>query len=113
MGVKDKSAAKVQITAEQILREAWERQDVHVKAPEQKISDQEELMSYRSRKRKEFEDVVRRQRHNVGCWLKYAKWEAEQMEFDRARSIFERIIDIDYRNVSVWLKYAELEMKNR
>jgi crooked neck len=35
------------------------------------------------RKRKEFEDSVRRNRLNIGAWIKYARWEASQKEFDR------------------------------
>lgn len=46
---------------------------------------------YKVRKRKEFEDVIRRQRQNIGCWVrgsleasdlrfqvKYGQWEASQ-----------------------------------
>ncbi|CEO99084.1 hypothetical protein PBRA_007198 [Plasmodiophora brassicae] len=113
MAVKNKAAAPVQITAEQILREAMDRREVVIRAPEQKITDVDELQHYRARKRKEYEDTLRRQQHNVGVWMKYALWEASQLEFERARSIFERALDVDYRNHSVWLKYAEMEMKNR
>ncbi|KMS93693.1 hypothetical protein BVRB_028910, partial [Beta vulgaris subsp. vulgaris] len=91
----------------------WNGQDVQLKAPEQKITDVDELLHYRIRKRKEFEDVLRRQRHNIGVWVRYATWEASQLEFERARSVFERALDVDYRNASLWLKYAEMEMKNR
>jgi hypothetical protein len=45
--VKNKSAAPVQITAEQILREALERQEAEPKPPKQKITDPEELADYR------------------------------------------------------------------
>lgn len=110
---KNKTAAAVQITAEQILREAHEHQELAFKPPTQKITDPDELADYRMRKRKEYEDNIRRQRMNIGCWLKYAHWEASQSEFDRARSIFERALDVDYRNQSLWLKYAEMEMKNK
>jgi crooked neck len=79
----------------------------------QKIQDAEELASYRMRKRKEYEDVIRRARQNMGAWTQYAKWEASQSEFDRARSIWERAIDVDYTNVLVWQKYVEMEMSNR
>lgn len=110
---KNKSAAPVQITAEQILREAHEHKEMAFKAPTQKITDPQELADYRMRKRKEFEDVIRRQRQNIGCWVRYANWESSQQEFDRARSIYERALDVDYRNQSLWLKYAEMEMKNK
>ena len=51
---KNRAPASIQITAEQILREAKDRQlDVEVKAPRQQITDAEELRVFRMRKRKE------------------------------------------------------------
>eukprot|EP00960_Hanusia_phi_P000558 14536-Hanusia_phi.AAC.3 len=46
--VKNKQPAPVQITAEQILREAKERQEEDPKPPKQKITDPDELADYRS-----------------------------------------------------------------
>ena len=63
--------------------------------------------------RKDFEDTLRRQRHHVGTWIKYAEWEASIGEFERARSVFERTVDVDFENVSLWLKYAEMEMRHK
>ncbi len=60
----------MQITAEQILREAKELQEQDFKPPKQKITDQTELDEYRLRKRKEFEDLVRRVRWNSSIWVK-------------------------------------------
>ena len=60
----------LQITAEQILREARELQEQDFKAPKQKITDETELAEYRLRKRKEFEDLVRRVRWNSSVWVK-------------------------------------------
>ncbi len=45
--VKNKQPAPVQITAEQILREARERQEADPKAPKSKITDPDELADYR------------------------------------------------------------------
>ena len=59
-----------QITAEQILREAKDLQEQDFKPPKQKITDQAELDTYRLRKRKEFEDLVRRVRWNQSVWIK-------------------------------------------
>jgi hypothetical protein len=157
--VKNKQPAPVQITAEQILREARERQEADPKAPKSKITDPDELADYRQdphlhtffcfdltksamrqlyatmlsldvvhsaflgasvhafhakvekkncrthfqsthkqkttplmyvslvacrlRKRKEFEDGVRRNRNALPLWVKYAMWEETQLEFDR------------------------------
>lgn len=111
--VKNKQPAPVQITAEQILREAKERQEEDPKPPKQKITDPDELAEYRTRKRKEFEDGIRRNRNAIPLWVKYAMWEETQLEFDRARSVWERALEIDHRNNTIWLKYAEMEMRHR
>jgi crooked neck len=55
--------APVQITAEQIMREAQERQ-LEVVAPpsRQRIDDPEELAEFQLQKRKGFEDAIRKNR---------------------------------------------------
>ncbi|EFJ15431.1 hypothetical protein SELMODRAFT_442275 [Selaginella moellendorffii] len=111
--VKNKTPAPVQITAEQILRETRERQEPEIRPPKQKITDKQELDEYRLRKRKEYEDLIRRVRWNIGVWVKYAQWEESQKDFNRARSVWERAITVDYTNQTLWLKYAEMEMRNK
>lgn len=112
--VKNKTPAEIQITAEQLLREAKERDlEILPPPPKQKISDPEELAEYQLRKRKGFEDNIRKNRSVISNWIKYAQWEESQKEIQRARSVYERALDVDHRNVTLWLKYAELEMKNR
>jgi len=111
--IKNKAPAPVQVTAEQILRDAQIHQIIDVKAPQQRIMDEEELDDYKYKKRREFEEIVRRQKHHMNIWIKYALWEESLQEFRRARSIFERAIDIDYKNVSLWLKYVEMEIRHK
>jgi len=111
--VKNKAPAPVQITAEQLLREAQEFKETSQVTVAREITDPTELKEYQGRKRKEFEDGIRRNRQNIGIWMKYAAWEAKMGEFARARSVFERALDEDYRNQSIWLKYAEMEMRHR
>ena len=110
---KNSAPSNIQITAEQIIKEAQAHRTDDIKIPLQRINDQEELDEYKLQKRREFEDNIRKQRYNINIWIKYAQWEEHQTEFLRARSIFERAIEIDYKNVSLWLKYAEMEMKNK
>lgn len=51
--MKNKAPAEVQITAEQLLREAKERElELLPPPPQQKITDVEELNDYKLRKRK-------------------------------------------------------------
>ncbi|KAF2094656.1 putative cell cycle control protein [Rhizodiscina lignyota] len=111
--VKNKQASEIQISAEQLLREAVDRQETAVQAPTQRFADLEELHEYQGRKRKEFEDYVRRNRINMNNWMRYAAWELEQKEFRRARSIFERALDVDPTSVVLWIRYIEAEMKTR
>ncbi|KAI9840012.1 MAG: NineTeen Complex (NTC) component [Sarea resinae] len=111
--VKNKSAAPTQISAEQLLREAVDRQEPGLQAPTQRFADLEELHEFQGRKRKEFEDYVQRNRINMNNWMRYAQWELEQKEFKRARSIFERALDVDSTAVNLWIRYVEAEMRSR
>ncbi|KAK0179410.1 hypothetical protein PV327_005166 [Microctonus hyperodae] len=112
--VKNKAPAEIQITAEQLLREAKERDlEILPPPPKQKISDPHELADYQHRKRKAFEDNIRKNRMVVSNWMKYAHWEEKQKQIPRARSIYERALDVDHRNITLWLKYVEMEMRNR
>ncbi|XP_046749660.1 protein crooked neck [Diprion similis] len=112
--VKNKAPAEIQITAEQLLREAKERDlEILPPPPKQKISDPHELADYQHRKRKAFEDNIRKNRSVISNWIKYAQWEESQKEIQRARSIYERALDVDHRNITLWLKYTEMEMRNR
>lgn len=112
--VKNKGPAEIQITAEQLLREAKERDlEILPPPPKQKISDPEELADYQLRKRKQFEDNIRKNRVIPSNWIKYAQWEESQKQIQRARSVWERALDVDHRNITIWLKYAEMEMRNR
>ncbi|KAJ1724056.1 NineTeen Complex (NTC) component [Coemansia erecta] len=112
--IKNKNAAAVQITAEQLIREAYERQGSGAQqAPRQKVLDGEELGDYQQRRRREFEEGVRKKRHDTGEWVRYAAWEEGQGEVARARSIYERALEVDGRSQTLYLKYAELEAKSK
>ena len=71
--VKTKVPAEVQRTAEQLLREAKERElELLPPPPQQKITD-EEPNDYKLRKRKTFEDNIRKNRTVISNWIKYAQ----------------------------------------
>lgn len=111
--VKNKTPAPIQITAEQILREARDHQESQIRPPKHKITDASELDDYRLRERKRFEDRIRRAKWDKSNWLNYAKWEETHKDFTRARSVWERALKVDYTDHTLWLKYAEFEMRNR
>jgi crooked neck len=110
--VKNRAPAPIQISAEQILREAADRQEPHTIDPVVQIHDAEEYQSYLRDRRKHFEDNIRYRREHIGNWVKYARLEEEHKEFERARSIFERALEVDTRSAELWLRYAEFEMRN-
>ncbi|KAI0082559.1 TPR-like protein [Panus rudis PR-1116 ss-1] len=111
--IKNRAPAAIQVTAEQLLRDAQERQESQFRAPKQRVEDFEELHEYRGRKREEFEKRIRQTRGNIKEWLQYANWEASQGEYARSRSVFERALDVDPRSVQLWLSYTEMELKGR
>mmetsp|Transcript_8383 Transcript_8383/g.19687 ORF Transcript_8383/g.19687 Transcript_8383/m.19687 type:complete len:716 (+) Transcript_8383:200-2347(+) len=110
--VKNRAPAPVQISAEQLIREASERQEHHKVGPTIKIHDAEEYQSHLRDRRKHFEDNIRYRREHIGNWVKYARFEEDNREFERARSVFERALEVDNRNPELWLRYAEFEMRN-
>ncbi|KAG8832668.1 NineTeen Complex (NTC) component, partial [Serendipita sp. 399] len=92
---------------------AQTRQETQFKAPRQRVEDFEELHEYRGRKRKEFEERIRRTPGNLKEWTSYASWEASQGEHDRSRSVYERALEVDARASKLWLSYVEMELKAR
>ena len=57
-------------------------------APRVKITDAGELADRQRVKRKGFEDDIRKNRTKMTNWIKYAAWEENQREYDRARYTF-------------------------
>lgn len=76
-----------------------------------RITDPEELAEHHRKKRKEYEDNIRKNRTQIANWVRYGKWEESIGELQRARSVFERALDVDHRNITLWLQYAEMEMR--
>jgi crooked neck len=110
--VKNRAPAPIQISAEQILREAADRQEPHTLEPVVKVHDAEEYQSHLRDRRKHFEDNIRYRREHIGNWVKYARFEEDNKEFERARSVFERALEVDGRSGELYLRYAEFEMRN-
>lgn len=112
--VKNKTPAPIQITSEQLLREAWDHHRPHVKeASTVRFADLEELHEHQAHQRKQYEERLMRNRTHLSLWLRYAKWEASQHNVEHARSVYERALDIDPRHLPFWISYAEFEMSLR
>lgn len=113
MRIKNKLPAPVQITAEQLLREASERLGgERGVGPRRLFLDAGRLDDHRQRERTRFEDALRRNRSNIPMYLRYAAWEQRQCgDMARARSIYERAVAQDPREHAAWLAYGEAEMR--
>ncbi|GAU37381.1 hypothetical protein TSUD_22550 [Trifolium subterraneum] len=92
-----------------------ELQEDEIRPAIQLIAHRTELDDYRLRKRKEFEDLIRRQvGWNLTVWIKYTRWEESQKHLNRVRYLWERALEhVQYKDCMVWLKYAEFEMRHR
>ncbi|OII74910.1 uncharacterized protein cubi_03041 [Cryptosporidium ubiquitum] len=118
--VKNKSFAPIQITVEQILKETYSGSANNIGGNNSlsrlynsfDFRDIDELEDYRIRKRKEFEDSIRRKRWKISLYLSYAKWESLQNNIPNSRSIFERGILVNYENARIWREYIKLEITN-
>lgn len=110
---KNKNPAELQISAEQILLEAYESRDVATSKTRVKIADLEELHEFQRRQRQGYEDALRRNRLDYGQWARYAMFEVDQKDMNRARSIFERALEVNSHYVPIWIKYIDSELKNR
>lgn len=111
--VKNKGAAPIQISAEQLLREAVDRQEGGLDKPEQRFADLEELKEFQGRKRREYEDYIRRNSQSLKNWTQYTDFEIQYKEFARARSVFERALDVLPTNPALWMRYIDFEIKER
>lgn len=111
--ISNKAPNPIQITAEQIIADPELLQLSTIKMPIQHLVGQDEVLGYKEKKRKEFENSLRRQRFHIGLWIRYAEWEGMLQEFRRARSVFERALDVTPYSPSLWMRYVEFEMKNK
>ncbi|XP_051224876.1 uncharacterized protein [Lolium perenne] len=114
--VKNKAPSPIQITAEQIIRDARGCHDRSIKPPpRRKMADLDELSEYRLGERNLFEEKVCRADCGVSAWVRYARWEEQQGDLARARSVYERALraPAGHRDHALWVKYAEFEMRSR
>ncbi|KAG5412318.1 hypothetical protein IGI04_008637 [Brassica rapa subsp. trilocularis] len=107
--VKNKTPAPLQITAEQLLREARERQESHILPPQQNITDSTELSDYRLRLRKDFEDRIRRPGPYTQVWINYAQFEMRNKFVNSARNVWDRAVTVLPRVDQLWYKYIHME----
>lgn len=102
---------KPPITDIEILNEAFARKKPVKISTKVDVIDLEELKDYQLRKRTEYESYLKRNRLDIGQWIRYALFEIEQHDMRRARSIFERALLVDISCVPLWIRYIDCELK--
>lgn len=100
-----------QISAERILEEVYKRRKVVKPSTKVDVLDLEELRELQGRKRTEFEGYLKRNRLDIGQWIRYAQFEVEQHDIRRARSVFERALLVDSSHIPLWIRYIDTEIK--
>ena len=118
--IRNREAASIQITAEQLIKDARTQFGETTKAvagssylskDDFRIQDKEEYAQFLQKKRKEYEDRIRRHRRMLRAYLDYARFEAAQDDYRRCRSVLERAVTVLSSEPSLWLAYAEIEAK--
>uniref|UniRef100_A0A0M3IR76 TPR_REGION domain-containing protein n=1 Tax=Ascaris lumbricoides TaxID=6252 RepID=A0A0M3IR76_ASCLU len=117
--VKNKAPAALQITAEQLVREAKER-DLEIVAPppKTKISDPEELAEYQRKRRNKqvnharniWDRAVTILPRATQFWLKYSYMEELIGNLPGARQVFERWIEWEPPE-QAWQTYINFELR--
>ena len=102
---------KGQITVQDILKDAYTRRKQPKPFTQIDILDLEELRELQYRKRKEYEGYLKRNRLDMGQWIRYALFEIEQRDMRRARSVFERALLVNPAHVPLWIRYIDSELK--
>ncbi|RNF11424.1 crooked neck [Trypanosoma conorhini] len=109
---RDARASTAQLTAAQLIADAQEMQRGAGPVNDSTrvvINSREELALYRQKTRAELEERVKRGYAFLGNWVKYARWEAQQKDFERMRSVLERAVKFHGTSPVLWRDYAELE----
>lgn len=109
--VKNRAVASLQISAEQILAESFERKEKVLTQKYDVVTDKAELSELQHRKRTEWEEALRRNRLDLRQWMRYAQFEWDQKEFERGRSIYERALTVDHSFVPLWIRYVQNELR--
>ncbi|CAI4035048.1 hypothetical protein SMKI_12G1860 [Saccharomyces mikatae IFO 1815] len=107
------AAINTHISAEQILRDVYKKGQKAKGSTNIDILDLEELREYQRRKRTEYEGYLKRNRLDMGQWIRYAQFEIEQHDMRRARSIFERALLVDSSFIPLWVRYIDAELKSK
>ena len=113
--VINRSAAAVQVTAEQLISKSFDANSrkVGTENPDLMIVTKAELSAHFTSKREDFEKTIRKDPTHLNAWLKYTKWEVHVAKSNpRARAVFERASDHHSSSEVFWRAFAVFEMSD-
>lgn len=110
----NKTAASIQITADQLILESVSRMRDRPRLPELEHQSQAELEDERFKRRQAWELNVRRNLCSYHTYIRYARWEESLNELEKARSVFERGLEFSrFREPEVWICYIDMELRHK
>ncbi|KAH0793706.1 crooked neck-like protein 1 [Histomonas meleagridis] len=112
--IHNKSAAQIQITADQLLIESVSRMKDRPRLPEIPNQTQAEIEDQRFKRRQNWELNVRRNLCSYHTYIRYARWEEDLNELDKARSVYERGIEFtNFKEPNIWKCYINMELRHK
>ena len=112
--IHNKSAAPIQITADQLLLESVSRMKDRPRLPELPNQTQAEIDDMRFKRRQAWELNIRRNLTSYNTFIRYAYWEEGLGELDKARSVFERGLEFtNFKQQEIWRCYIDMELKHK
>jgi crooked neck len=110
----NQSVSSIQITAEQLILESVSRTKDRPRLPELEHQTQAELEDLRFKRRQAWEKNVTRNLCTFNTFIRYARWEEDIQELDKARSVYERALEFTrFQERQVWICYIDMEIRHR
>lgn len=110
----NKTPAKIQITAEQIILESNSRQLDRPRLDELDVKSMIENEDLKFKRRQAWEKSVRRNLCSYETYIRYAKWEEQMESMENARSVYERALEFTrFREIKVWQNYINFEIRHQ
>jgi crooked neck len=110
----NQNVSSIQITAEQLILESVSRTKDRPRLPELENQTQAEIDDLRFKRRQAWERNVSRNLCTYNTFIRYARWEEDIGEIDKARSVYERALEFSrFREPTVWICYVDMELRHK
>jgi crooked neck len=110
----NQNVSSIQITAEQLILESVSRTKDRPRLPELENQTQADIDDLRFKRRQAWERNISRSLCTYNTFIRYARWEEDMGEIDKARSVYERALEFSrFREPQVWICYVDMELRHK